>query len=250
MELYIKNIAFELGFSACGITSADAVDEFNHLKDAINSGRQATMNWLSRNPEKRCDPKSLLPEARSVICCALSYGEFGFEGDKKTADLKKARFARGKDYHKLVMSHLEKLLAAIKEKFPNAKSKLCVDTSPILEKALAARAGLGWIGKHTLLINKDIGSWFALGEIITDIELEPNQPAENLCGKCTKCIDACPTKALIAPYALDASRCITYLTLEHKGEIPEEFKKFISSGAYGCDLCQLACPFNKSVVSR
>jgi epoxyqueuosine reductase len=204
------------------------------------------MGWLARDPERRCDPRSLLSGARSVICCALAYGNAGLSGPgTRNPEPGRARFARGADYHVVVKEKLKQFWKTIHEKNPNARSKICVDTSPILEKALAARAGLGWIGKHTVLINRELGSWFVLGEIITDIEIEPDSPAPNMCGDCTKCIDACPMKAITSPQQLDARKCISYLTIEApRLSSSTHHSRLTAHGSYGCDLCQEACPYN------
>ncbi|MFA5811910.1 MAG: tRNA epoxyqueuosine(34) reductase QueG [bacterium] len=272
MKSEIITTAKALGFALVGITTAKPVSEVGRLRGAIDGGRIGAMAWLGRNPEARCDPQSLLPGAKSVICCALAYGERGIEMNHSPLLCKEgegevdqdlphpdppltkgrgnhslARFARGADYHTVVREKLEQLWQVIKERAPEARAKLCVDSSPIMEKALAARAGLGWIGRHTILVSRDIGSWFVLGEIVTDLELPPDQPVQDLCGDCRACINACPTKALVAPHSLDARRCISYLTIEGKGPVSDELARFIPEGAYGCDLCQEACPYNHCI---
>ena len=246
MKDVIKNAAATLGFSAVGITTAEPVASLDSLRSAIAEGRIASMHWLARDPKARCDPTSLLPGARSVICLAFPYGKNGIQslGAHPNDDTGRARFARGADYHVVVRRKLARLWEAILWREPKAKARFCVDTSPILEKALAARAGLGWIGKHTVLINKQLGSWFVLGEIITDLELEADEDHKDLCGDCRACLDACPTKALIAPGVLDSRRCISYLTIEHQGSLPDEMRPFVAGGTYGCDICQEACPYN------
>jgi epoxyqueuosine reductase len=191
---------------------------------------------MERNPEARCNPTSLMSGAKSIICCALRYDD--------TGSAKVARFARGDDYHKEVKQRLRKLAAELKRLAPEAKTKCCVDTSPILEKALGQRAGLGWIGKNMLLINPDFGSWFVLGEIVVDVEIEPDRSMESRCGDCRLCLAACPTNALDGN-ELDAKRCISYLTIEHRGEIQSDLAAHIQEGSYGCDRCQDACPYNK-----
>lgn len=245
METFIKKYAKSLGFNLVGITNADPLDELGRLDDAISSGRIAAMKWLAKAPLKRCDPRSLMPTAKSVICSALKYGENGL-GQSQHVDRRRARFARGEDYHSVVRNKLEALWQEIKQKTPEANAKIAVDTSPILEKALAARAGLGWIGKNTLLVNRQSGSWFVLGVIFTDLDLMIDKPAANMCGDCVSCIDACPTSALVKANTLDANKCISYLTIENKGPIPEKINALVPDGAYGCDLCQIACPFNNS----
>jgi len=258
MKEIIKKKALELGFCAVGVTSAEPVEEMSGLEGAISSGRIAGMGWLGRNPSDRCDPKSLLPSAKSVICLAYPYGENGIacsddssdessrssEGEKsKKAFRNIARFARGREYHDFIRGKLGELSAEIAKGCPDANFKLCIDTSPILEKALAARAGIGWVGKNTLLINEKFGSWILLGEILTDIELSTDPPVADLCGDCDLCIGSCPTSALLAPRTLDARRCLSYLTIESKGEIPSQYAA-LAEGRYGCDICQDICPYN------
>lgn len=257
MKKFIRQTALELGFAAVGITTAEPVNEHNHLNKAIASGRVAGMNYLWRNPTARCNPKTLLKGARSVICLAYRYGGEGFLGDcsvvktpRNDGSKHRARYARGADYHEFILSKLSSLWSKIKLREPSVKSKFCVDTSPIMEKALAERAGIGWIGKHTIVVNKNFGSWFMLGEIIIDIKLEPDAPAQNHCSKCTACIAACPTGAISAPRTLDARRCISYLTTELKSEIPKDMSRFVPEGAFGCDICQEACPYNRVVYNK
>ncbi len=241
------------------IISAAKRPEFSaKLNNWLSNHYSGSMKWMERAPEWRCDPKALMPEAKSVICFGFAYGENGLVDDNsspKAYDPMRARFARGQEYHKFVRKKLKKICAELKKNYPQARFKICVDTSPILEKALAAKAGLGWIGKNTLLINPKFGSYLVLGEIITDIPLDcfvANAPRNDIgqCGDCNKCIEACPTNALVAPYVLDARRCLAYLTVEHKGEVPKEFKKFIKPGQYGCDICQQVCPYNSHTNSN
>lgn len=247
MEKIIKSAANDLGFCMVGITSAAPVRHLEYLEDAVSSGRIASMRWLARDPKNRCDPASFLPGAKSVICCALKFGEEGIDNNNGPVDKLRARFARGRDYHVAIRERLEKLRGVIFRLNPNVRAKICVDTSPVLEKALAARAGLGWIGKNTILVNDRVGSWFMLGTLITDIELKPDAPTENLCGECTRCIDACPTGALLAPCKLDARKCISYLTIEAKDNSMEKRNTPVPEGAYGCDICQEACPLNQAL---
>lgn len=262
----IKQEASCLGFAVVGITTASPVDHLAYLEEAISAGRIGQMSWLARTPAARCDPRSLLLGAKSVICCAMAYGDDGIgkassgigQGGpappqdyslhlSKKDDGRIARFARGPDYHKIIRERLEVLLNVIHERRPDARAKICVDTRPVLEKAIAARAGIGWIGKNTVLLNER-GSWFVLGEIIIDFEIEPDAPAKDNCGSCTACIDACPNGALISPYRLDARRCISYLTIEAPRRCsgaPGLGSRVSDPGLpYGCDLCQEACPYN------
>jgi len=246
MKDLIRKRALDLGFAICRVTTAEPVSS-ELLIQWIDQDRHGHMRYMARDPQRRCDPRTLLPEAKSVICCALVYGDEGIVSNPFFASHESrvtnhgsvARFARGADYHVVVREKLGELVAAIKENAPGAKTKCCVDTSPILEKVIAARAGVGWIGKHTLLVNPDLGSWFVLGEIITNIELEPDGPIKNMCDACTKCIDGCPTNALTGA-SLDARKCISYLTIECRDDR--------NDSAYGCDMCQEACPYN--VVNR
>lgn len=242
LNKYIVNVALKEGFAACGVTDAGPCEGAPFLKEAESEGRFGAMKWLARNIEGRADPKSLLEGAESVICCALKYDDSG-SGSR-------ARFARGEDYHEIVREKLASLWRKILKMHPRAKSKLCVDTSPVLEKGLAQRAGIGWIGKHTVLLNKELGSWFVLGEIITDLKIGCNIPAKNMCGECRACVDSCPTRAIVAPHKLDARRCISYLTIEHKGAIDKKFEILIDKNTYGCDICQEACPHNGRAYSE
>jgi len=226
------------------------VDAKACLKGAIDAGRIAEMKWLAREPAARCDPRSPLPRAKSVICCALGYGDTGFTNHESrvASHEDRARFARGRDYHDAVREKLRELWESMENLIPGARAKICVDTSPILEKALAQRAGLGWIGKHTVLVSSILGSWFVLGEIITDMEIEPDAPHEDLCGECTRCLDACPTGAIVSPRTLDARRCISYLTIEapRTGSANHGSRVTSHGYSYGCDVCQEACPYNRS----
>lgn len=244
---FIKRAAQDAGFASAGICSADCLNEIAHLEKWLDDNYQGTMRWFEKNPRARCDPQSLLPHARSVICLAVEYGENGIgNGNQKNIDgAHVARFARGREYHEYVLKKLTALWDAIKQEFSSAKSKFCVDTSPILEKRLAVRAGIGWQGKNSLVIHPLNGSFFVLGEIITDLEIEPDAPFPDQCGECDECMKACPTKAIAAPGVIDARRCLSYLSIEHKGPIEAGLKKFISKGQYGCDICQEVCPYNR-----
>ncbi len=224
----VREAALKNGFFAVGVSAAEPLSELEHLDKWLANGLCASMDWIRRSPEARCDPSSLLPGAKSVICAALEY-----------------KLGRGRDYHDLVRGKLGILTDVIKKRHPSARFKTCVDTSPILEKALAVKAGIGWQGKHSVVINSDHGSFFVLGEIITDLEIEPDKPSSNQCGGCKKCIGACPTGAILEPYIIDARRCLSYLTIEHKGPIDDKLTKYIKPEQYGCDLCQKACPYNK-----
>lgn len=246
LKEFIKHAAQDADFASAGICLADCLDEITHLEKWLENKHHGTMRWLEKNPRARCDPKSLLPEARSVICLAVEYGEYGIKNDdqKKITGAHVARFARGREYHEHVLKKLKSLWKTIARECPSAKAKFCVDTSPILEKGLAVRAGLGWQGKNSLVIHPLNGSFFVLGEIITDLEIEPDAPMPDQCGDCDKCIRACPTRAIASPCIIDARRCLSYLSIEHKGSVEPALKKFIPDGQYGCDICQEVCPYN------
>ena len=247
LKTFIRNNAFEMGFSAVGIAPAIPIKEYDHLKKWLSLNYHGRMDWLKRDPRKRCDPRSLLPSANCVICLALAYGENGINNNpSKKKDGHVARFARGEEYHTYVRRKLEELWDIIKKHYPSARSKFCVDTSPILEKALAVMAGLGWPGKNSLVVNPNKGSYFVLGEIITDLSIEADDPLNHSCGDCTKCLTACPTGAIIKPHIIDSRRCLSYLTIEHKGILPKEYNNCIKPDQYGCDICQEVCPYNQS----
>ncbi len=240
----IKQIALEIGFSKAGITSAATFDTASdRLRSWIDSGMQGYMSYMERSQEKRRDPKAILPSARSILSLALNY----YHPEAHTEKLKISRYAWGTDYHEIIPAMLEELLKRIKAIEPATEGKYYVDTGPVMEKAVAERAGVGWIGKHSNVITRELGSWVFLSEIILNLELEPDTPAEDLCGTCTKCLDACPTNAIVEPYVVDARKCISYLTIELKPEesIPNELSDQFENWLYGCDICQDICPWNR-----
>lgn len=244
----IKQWGFEIGFDVMGITSARPID--NPHTDALNNylakGYQGEMQYLYRHLEKRFDVRRLVPGARSVICTALNYYNEAPKQNSTGLRGKVARYAWGSDYHDVVKAKLHQLADCIKATVSGPVQIRCfVDTAPILEKAYAARAGIGWIGKNTLLLNERFGSWLVLGEIVTDLELDYDTPVPDQCGDCEKCLHACPTNALIEPRILDARRCISYLTIESKSQVPVELQSKIGNRLFGCDECQNACPFNQ-----
>ncbi len=239
--------ALEAGFDRAGAASLEpyAGAGASFLR-RLERGLFASMAWLGRRPRRRLTPASLLDGARSVLCVALRYhpleGEPEPEGDLWP---RVARYARGDDYHPLMKRRLRALAARIREAFPGSGARLHVDTGPVLERELAARAGLGAIAKNTQLLARD-GSWFLLGELFLTLELEPSAPmAEDLCGNCRRCLDACPTGALPAPFVLDARKCISYWTIEHRGEVPESARSLVGDWVFGCDVCQEVCPWNE-----
>ena len=212
----------------------------------LADGRQGTMDWLERNAERRADPKVLWPEARSVIVLGLNYGP---DGDPLRILARRdmgaiSVYAHGEDYHDVIKAKLKRLAGGIAQDFSCAV-KVFVDTAPVMEKPIAEAAGIGWQGKHTNLVSREFGSWLFLASIFTTLDLAPDDAEADHCGACTRCLDVCPTKAFPAPYQLDARRCISYLTIEHKGHIPREFREAIGNRIYGCDDCLAVCPWNK-----
>lgn len=252
LKTFIHNNALDMGFMAVGVAPALPLKEHEYLKQWLALGYHGSMEWLSKNPDKRCDPCSLFPDAKSVICLAFHYGENGIgeEHSVYTHKTSTARFSRGLEYHQFMKQKLQFLLNKIVHFNPKAGAKLCVDTSPILEKAFAVRAGIGWPGKNSVVIHPKKGSYFVLGEIITDLEIEPDSPLPNNCGDCNICINACPTQAIVKPGIIDIRRCLSYLTIEHKGFVPEEYLPHLKEGQYGCDICQEVCPYNKILNTK
>ncbi len=240
----IKAGARALGFSKVGIARAEALTlEGKSLAEWLRRGYHGTMGWMEKDPERRADPRAIVNGARSVISVAMNYyAEAAHHSDPTRGKI--SRYAWGDDYHILLTERLESLVACIKQERPEAAIRLYVDTGPVMDKAWAVRAGIGWLGKHTNVITKEFGSWVFLGEIITDLELVYDEPMADFCGSCRACIDACPTDAIVEPYVLDANRCISYLTIEHKGEIQEDLAPRLENWVYGCDICQDVCPWN------
>ncbi|GLK67081.1 epoxyqueuosine reductase [Hansschlegelia plantiphila] len=238
--------ATALGFGAVAVTTPSAIPEAApRLARALAEGHHGTMEWLASRAEWRGDPAALWPEARSVVMLAMNYGP---QDDPRAVLDRRDRaaisvYAQGDDYHELIKGRLKQVAGALASS--GAGIKVFVDTAPVMEKPLAAAAGLGWQGKHTNLVSRDFGSWLFLGAIFTTAELPPDKPAADACGSCRACLDVCPTDAFPAPYRLDARRCISYLTIEHAGPIPLEFREAIGNRIYGCDDCLAACPWNK-----
>ncbi len=246
----IKAWSMELGFQQTGITGIDLGDDEDHLLEWLDKQRHGEMGYMERHGTRRSRPADLESGTLRVISVRMDYfPEKSANADKILENSKKAyvsRYALGRDYHKLLRKRLQKLADKIEESTGKFGYRVFVDSAPVLEKALARNSGLGWIGKHTNLINRHAGSWFFLGEIYTDLPL-PIDPVykENYCGTCTACMDVCPTQAIVAPFQVDARRCISYLTIELRTAIPEEFRSAIGNRIYGCDDCQLVCPWNK-----
>jgi len=240
----IKSTARELGFSFCGIARAEFLEEeAPRLEQWLKDGKHGTMGWMENNFDKRLDPRLLVPDARSVV--SLLYNYFPTKQQDDPFAPKISKYAFGEDYHDVIRDKLKELLYRINETVGEVNGRVFVDSAPVMDKAWAAKAGLGWQGKHTNLINKGSGSFFFIAELIIDLELEPDSPVTDHCGTCTACIDACPTEAIVQPYLLDASKCISYLTIELRESIPEEFKGRMENWAFGCDICQDVCPWNR-----
>ncbi len=246
----LKEKAFELGFQQCAITLPDMRSEESYLREWLENNYQGEMGFLADHFEKRIDPKQLVDGTLRVIMVRMDYLPNDVKFTSILANPNKgyiARYALGRDYHKLIRNRLKHLGQWLEERCEQSiKFRPFVDSAPILERPLARDAGLGWVGKHTLLLNRSAGSWFFLGSLFIDLPLPIDTPeSETHCGKCTACMDICPTNAFPAPYVLDARRCISYLTIEHRGSIPEELRPLMGNRIFGCDDCQLICPWNR-----
>jgi epoxyqueuosine reductase len=244
----IKERALELGFHKVGVVPAALLSgERVRLEEWLRRGYHGEMSWMERDPERRTDPREVMPGARSVVVVALNYFTPHEHTPDDSANGKISRYAWGDDYHDVVGGKLKELLAWIKEECPEAKGKACVDIQPLMDKAWAVRAGLGWIGKHTNLITREYGSWVFLGELLVNLELDyDREVSEDHCGTCTLCIEACPTKAITEPYVVDSNRCISYATIELRApDIPAPIADKLDGWLYGCDTCQDVCPWNR-----
>lgn len=245
----IKEWGRELGFQQLGISGVELPEDERRLLDWLEAGRHGHMDYMQQHGTRRSRPDELVPGTLRVISARMDYWPADAQDaeallqDPQRAYV--ARYALGRDYHKVLRARLQKLADRIQGEIGPFGYRAFTDSAPVLEKALARGAGLGWIGKHTNLINKQAGSWFFLGELFTDLPLPLDANATDHCGSCTTCLAVCPTQAIVAPYQLDARRCIAYLTIEHKGSIPEEFRKPMGNRVFGCDDCQLFCPWNK-----
>ncbi|MEM1287528.1 MAG: tRNA epoxyqueuosine(34) reductase QueG [Pseudomonadota bacterium] len=244
---FIQETSRAAGFDTCAITSAVAAPDLrDRLEQFVALGRHGSMGWIAETAARRGHPRRLWPEARSIIMVGLSYAPDEDPGstldrpDVGTVSV----YARNRDYHDVIKGRLKTLASKLVSRM-GGSVKVFVDTAPVMEKPLAQQAGLGWQGKHTNLVSRQFGSWLFLGALFTTLDLEADEPARDLCGSCSRCVDACPTNAFPAPYQLDARRCISYLTIEHKGPIPHEFRKAMGNRIYGCDDCLSACPWNK-----
>jgi len=251
LKARLVEMALAEGFCGVGVTRPDAIpDAAGQLSEYVDAGYHGHMHWIAERMAWRGDPAALWPEARSVVMLAESYtpdhDPLAVLGEPECGAI--SVYAQNRDYHDLVKKRLKRVGRWLLEQVPGGEIKVFVDTAPVMEKPLAQAAGLGWQGKHTNLVGRDLGSWFFLGAIFTTIEMVPDEPETDHCGNCRACLDVCPTKAFVAPYQLDARRCISYLTIEHRGPVDEELRALIGNRIYGCDDCLAACPWNKFAV--
>ena len=238
----VKGEALRLGFDAVGVARAGRVDEADRLAEWLGRGDHASMAWMERWFDKRIDPRELVPGCRSVVCVALVYGQ---GKPPEPAGTRVAAYARGEDYHRVVKDKLHELLAACRRLDPDVEGRPFVDSGPVMERWWAEKAGLGWRGKNTLLLDQRLGSFLFLGELLLTVELVPDEPGTDHCGSCTACIDACPTGAIAEPYRVDARRCISYWTIEHRDDLDPEEEEAVGEWLFGCDVCQDVCPWNR-----
>lgn len=245
LTIRIKEFAKELGFLSCGIARAEYMEEESRRLEAwLQQGYQGQMDYMARHFDIRVDPTKLVPGAKSVI--SLSYNYYTDEKQQDSLAPQISKYAYGRDYHKVIKSKLKLLIHYIREVAGDVQGRVFVDSAPVLERDWARRSGVGWVGKHTLLLSPKVGSYFFLAECIIDLELAYDAPIKDHCGRCTRCIDACPTDAISSEgYLLDASRCISYLTIELRDEIPSEFQSKMENWMFGCDICQDVCPWNR-----
>jgi epoxyqueuosine reductase len=252
-ESFAHRTALALGAGAVGIarlTEAEIARDGQRLQRWLDEGHGGTMAYLSRQPERRSDPRQSLPGALTVLVAAFDYGDANADAAverrrRRSRSGRIARYARGRDYHGFLLRRMRKLLRVLQERDPELRGRAYVDTGPILERAWAARAGIGWIGKHSLTLRQDGGSWSLLGVLLLNRALSPSPPSAPRCGTCTRCLDVCPTGAIVAPYVVDARRCISYLTIELRGAIPRPLRESVGEHLFGCDLCQEVCPWNR-----
>jgi len=241
---FLKREAKSLGFLSCGISKAVFLEEeATKLENWLNDGKHGEMKYMENHFDMRLDPRKLVPGAKSVISLSYNYFNDNLQNDKDAPKISK--YAYGNDYHVVIRKKLKILFKELKKKIGDINGRVFVDSAPVMEKPWAAKSGLGWIGKNTNLISQKIGSYYFLAEIIVDLEFEYDTPATDHCGSCTACIDSCPTGALDIPYQIDASKCISYLTIELRDEIPSDFNEKMDNWAFGCDVCQDVCPWNR-----
>ena len=240
----IKTQAKALGFLSCGISKADFLeDEAPKLEQWLNQNHHGEMSYMANHFDKRLNPRLLVPGAKSVVSLLLNYYTDQSQEDPEAPKI--SQYAFGEDYHSVIKDKLKTLMTYIHEEIGAVDGRVFVDSAPVMDKAWAAKSGLGWVGKNTNLISKKVGSFFFIAELIIDLEFDYDSPTTDHCGSCTACIDACPTEALIAPYKIDGSKCISYLTIELKDQIPSEFQGKMDQWAFGCDVCQTVCPWNR-----
>lgn len=249
LALDIKQWGIALGFQHVGICDTNLSEHEAHLARWVEKGYFGTMDYMHKHGTKRSRPNELVPGTQRIISVRMDYmtenRDTSWQTIESPAKAFISRYALGRDYHKVMRNRLQKLATQIEARIGKFGYRAFVDSAPVLEKALAEKAGTGWIGKHSNVINDKAGSYFFLGELFTDLPLPVDQPAENHCGSCSKCMEFCPTQAIVAPYEVDGRRCISYLTIENHGDIPEEFRRPMGNRIYGCDDCQLVCPWNK-----
>jgi len=246
LKTRVREEARRLGFSKFGVATACSLPNGERLQRWLRAGMNGRLAYLGRQITRRLDPGLVLEGARSVLVLALSYhSAINTPGSPLSGNI--SRYARGEDYHAIMGDMLESLLASIKGMVPSVRGRCYVDTGPVMEKAWGARAAVGWMGKNTLLLSRDLGSWFFIGIILLDLELEPDQPREDSCGHCDRCIQACPSGAIVAPYLLDVRRCVSYLT-QLRGPIPRAMRPLMGNRIFGCDVCQEVCPWNEGAL--
>jgi epoxyqueuosine reductase len=244
----VKQLALSLGFDRVGVTTPGPAVTADHYRTFLAANHAGEMDYLTRNADIRADSSELMPTARSVMCLALNYKRPDTEetAAKSPATGRVAQYARGKDYHTVIHGLLEQLVEQMHATLPlEFDARSCVDTAPVLERDLAFQAGIGWVGKNTMILHQDLGSYFFLAELFTTLPLTPDAPLTDRCGTCTRCLDACPTDAFPQPRKLDASRCISYLTIEHRSEIDPALADQMDDWVFGCDVCQQVCPYNR-----
>lgn len=239
----IKEEAKRLGFLSCGVSRAEFLEEeAPRLEAWLKQGMQGEMHYMENHFDKRLDPRKLVPGARSVVSLLLNYYP---QEQQKEGSYKISKYAFGQDYHHVIKAKLKEMLATIESEIGSVQGRAFVDSAPVLDKAWAVRSGLGWMGKHSNLLTRSVGSYYFIAELILDLELEYDHPVTDHCGSCTACIDACPTQAIVAPYVVDGSKCISYFTIELKNEIPNSVQGQFDDWIFGCDVCQDVCPWNR-----
>jgi len=240
----VKDLAKAEGFDACGISKAGFLEEeATGLERWLKQGYHGEMSWMEDHFDMRLDPRKLVPGAKSVISVTLNY--FPEEEWNREEGPRISKYTYGRDYHKVVRGKLKRMLLGMQEQIGAIQGRGFVDSAPVMDRAWARKSGLGWIGKHSLLLTKGSGSFFFIGALIVDVELEADGPTTDHCGSCTACIDACPTQAIVAPTVIDSNKCISYLTIEYKKELPTEYQQKMEDWVYGCDTCQDVCPWNR-----